>query len=443
MTGGAIPKTSLDSWINQKIGARLEPLTRQALSGYQLQKLQEIIDLAYERSPFYRDRLQGFTGERLTCLEDFTRLPLTTPEDIQDKALQMLCVSQGEISRVVTLDSSGTTGAPKRLYFTRADQELTVDFYKQVLSAVINPGDRVFILFPGDRPGSIGHLLDMALARLGATPIQHGIVNNVPETLQKLADTRANLLIGIPIQVLALARFYEVSGRGTPLALQRMILTSDYVSRAIVTEINRIWQCEVFDHYGMTEMGLGGGIECCAHRGYHLREADLYFEIVHPQTGAPLPEGRYGEVVFTTLTRRGMPLVRYRTGDLSRFLPGACPCGTILHRLDYIKARQAGMVAIDDEDYLTIGDLDEKLLVLPGVVDFTASVSRQPAPALLKIEIMALGRTVTEPEVRHGLEEIPAIRSARSRRKLELFIESTASNYEFKPRIRKRRISIV
>ena len=91
--------------------------------------------------------------------------------------------------------------------------------------------------------------------------------------------------------------------------------------------------CRVYDHYGSTEMGYGGALACGQGPGLHLREADLYFEVVDPATGRPLPEGAFGELVFTTLTRRGMPLVRYRTGDLTRFLPGACPCGCPLRRI--------------------------------------------------------------------------------------------------------------
>jgi phenylacetate-coenzyme A ligase PaaK-like adenylate-forming protein len=125
----------------------------------------------------------------------------------------------------------------------------------------------------------------------------------------------------------------------------------------------------------MTEMGLGGGVECEARRGYHLREADLYFEIIDPATGRVLPDGEYGEVVFTTLTRRGMPLVRYRTGDVSRFIPGKCSCGTHLKTLERITHRLAGRVFIGDRP-LTMADLDEALFAIDGVLNFTATLIR-------------------------------------------------------------------
>ena len=89
---------------------------------------------------------------------------------------------------------------------------------------------------------------------------------------------------------------------------------------AIGRVLEERWGCRVYNHYGTTEMGLGGGVQCSARRGYHFREADLFVEIVEPRSGEPVPEGVTGEIVFTTLTRTGMPLIRYRTGDLSRFL---------------------------------------------------------------------------------------------------------------------------
>jgi phenylacetate-coenzyme A ligase PaaK-like adenylate-forming protein len=111
----------------------------------------------------------------------------------------------------------------------------------------------------------------------------------------------------------------------------------------------------------MTETGLGGGVDCRSHGGYHLREADLYFEIIDPDTGEAVPDGEYGEVVFTTLTRRGMPLIRYRTGDISRFIPGYCGCGTVLRKMDYIRGRISGNIKISDVHYLNLSKLDEKI----------------------------------------------------------------------------------
>jgi phenylacetate-coenzyme A ligase PaaK-like adenylate-forming protein len=122
--------------------------------------------------------------------------------------------------------------------------------------------------------------------------------------------------------------------------MRTVLLTAEYVSDEALAYVKDAWQCEAFEHYGMTEMGLGGAMSCAAHIGYHPREADMIFEIIDPDSGEPLPEGEPGEVVFTTLTRTAMPLIRYRTGDISRWIPGACPCGSVLKRLDRVRDRR-------------------------------------------------------------------------------------------------------
>jgi phenylacetate-CoA ligase len=136
----------------------------------------------------------------------------------------------------------------------------------------------------------------------------------------------------------------------------------------------------------MTEMGLGGGVDCAAGRGYHLREADLYFEIIDPDTGAVQPDGEYGEVVFTTLTRRGMPLIRYRTGDVSRFIPSQCPCGTLLKSLERITHRLSGRIPIGTR-YMTMADLDEAFFAIEGVLNFTATMLHDTDCDCLHLEV--------------------------------------------------------
>jgi hypothetical protein len=152
------------------------------------------------------------------------------------------------------------------------------------------------------------------------------------------------------------------------------------------------WGCRVFNHYGMTEMGLGGGVECAALAGYHLREADLLFEVVDPESGEVLPEGEEGEVVFTTLTRRGMPLIRYRTGDIARFIPEPCPCGTVLKRLSPVKDRVQGRIVLTGGGFLSMSVLDEVLFAVKGVANFKAAISNENNRDRLEITVQAAGK---------------------------------------------------
>lgn len=406
--------TPLEPWIRAKIGIPSgEPLTRSVLASYQLRKLRETVAYARRQSPFYRSLLQGICGEHLSSLADIAQLPFTSAADIREDERRFLCVSQGEIERVVTLNSSGTTALPKRLHFTAEELEQTVDFFHHGMSTLVNSGERVLILMPGELPGSVGDLLVKGLARLGAEGIVHGLVRDAGEALTRIAALRIDALVGIPVQVLALAR-HPLAATLPLRRIRNILLSADYVPAAIVRELSTTFGAAVFNHYGMTEMGLGGGVECRHLCGYHLREADLYFEVVDPESGRPQPDGESGEVVFTTLTRRGMPLIRYRTGDLARFLPEPCPCGTVLRRLERVAGRTAGEVRLGGGHRLQITELDEALFPLPVLLDYQALVTRRDGRACLDIVIVPTGPDGGDVAfaVRQALAEIPAVRRA-------------------------------
>ena len=437
-----INKAPLESWIASKIGIGRDAPTREQISGYQLRQLRETIQRAYHNSPFFRKRMKGIAEAPLAGLDDLRRFPFTTAEDIREQGLQFLCVSQDEIGRVVTLDSSGTTGRPKRIYFTPADQELTIDFFHQGMSTLVGPGDRVLILLPGERIGSVGALLATALTRMGAQPIMHGVVRNLSETVEIMMQEEVDSLVGIPVQVLALARHAEHVA-GQRLRLKSALLSTDYVPRAVLREVKRLWGCDVFEHYGMTEMGLGGGVDCAAHAGYHMREADLYLEIIDPITGDLLSEGEEGEVVVTTLTRQGMPLIRYRTGDISSFIPGPCPCGTMLRRMERVAGRKNGRIALRGHQSFTLADLDEALFPVDKVIDFAAAVDRIQGATRLFIAATIIGRADASlsRELYEALDAVPAIRRSRRDNVLTASVKVITNENSVAPRAAKRTIT--
>jgi phenylacetate-CoA ligase len=368
-------RTPLENWISQKIVCNTGDLNREQIVEYQLKRINETLNTVLEHSSFYRDHLSGYPSS-ISSLQEFSNLPFTTADNLRTNSTGFVCVSQDAISRIVTLDTSGTTGQSKRCYFTCDDQELTVDFFGVGMSTLVSQGDRVLILLPDRTPGSVGDLLFRGLKRIGVEPFKHGPVTDLDETLQIISRYKINSLVGAPVQILALARLYQLNTKLYPLNLKSILLSTDYLPVTVENIISNIWNCDVFDHYGTTEMGLGGGVQCDAHIGYHLREADLYFEIIDPQTGRVLPVGEMGEVVFTTLTRQGMPLIRYRTGDYSRMLTACCPCGTILKSLDKIVGRIDHNFCVGDRNYF-IGDFDEVLFTLPGLINYRLLVSHE------------------------------------------------------------------
>ena len=406
--------TPLEPWIGSKIGlSPTEPLSRSALEGYQLRRLRETVDYARRHSPFYRDRLQGFNIDELVTLADVARLPFTTAAELREDELRFLSVSRGEVERVVTIQSSGTTAQPKRLHFTAAELEQTVDFFHHGMSTMVERGERVLILMPGELPGSVGDLLVKGLGRMEVEGIVHGLVRDAGEVLDRIVLEEIDCLVGLPVQVLALARHPDAA-RIPQGRIRSVLLSADYVPDAIVRELTAAWGTAVFNHYGMTEMGLGGGVECSHLCGYHLREADLFFEVVDPESGRPLPEGELGEVVFTTLNRRGMPLIRYRTGDLARFLPGPCPFGTVLRRLERVRGRLTGEIRLGNGHRLNIAELDEALFPLPFLLDYQAEVWSRDGKACLDVSIgtTAVDDVEASSLVRRALLEVPAVAAA-------------------------------
>ncbi|HMK34338.1 MAG TPA: AMP-binding protein [Desulfomonilaceae bacterium] len=412
----------METWISQRIFGRPgHELTPEDIRRYQLDKLKTLIDHARDRSPFYREHLRGMSSKDLHDVADLSAFPLTTVEDLQISGNRFLCVSQSEVERVVSLQLPDRPETLRRIYFTGHDLERTIDFFHHGMTTVVHPGQRVLILMPGDRPGSVGDLLAKGLGRSAVQGFVHGIVHDPAMAIREIVDKEIDCLVGIPTQILALAR-HENADAIPAGRISSVLLSADYVPSAVVNELQRMWGCRVFSHYGTTEMGFGGSVDCEASAGYHVREADLLFEIVDPASARPLPEGQQGEIVFTTLTREAMPLIRYRTGDLSGFLPDPCPCGTVLKRLGKVRGKVNEMIRLRSGDWLGIADLDEVLFALPGIVNYLALLTRGHDMDRLEVAIHT-GSHAKQPGqegILGTLKRVPAIAHATETRTLIL-----------------------
>ncbi|MFH0994677.1 MAG: AMP-binding protein [Pseudomonadota bacterium] len=408
--------TPLEAWIREKVRIGREPTGMsflEALKVYQLRRVNAIIDYARRNTSFYRHHLASLPDAPLSDLSGIARIPFTTPSDLTDNPLRFLAVRQDDIAKIVTLHTSGSTGAAKRLFFTEADLELTVDFFHHGMSTLVRPGQRTVVLLPGEKPDSVGDLLLRGLQRMDVQVLIYGPVTDPLHAAEAIASFGAHCLVGIPTQVLAVARSRTGKAIGTG-SIESVLLSTDYVPRSIAEILEEIWGCRVFTHYGMTEMGLGGGVECEALDGYHLREGDLYFEVVDPETGEACSDGEMGEVVFTTLTRKGMPLIRYRTGDIARIIPRPCPCGSVLRRMERVRGRWNGAVRLGPDCILILSDMDDALFRLPGLLDYRATVSKgRDGKFRLHIDIYrAEVGSPADSEVLGALNEVHAIRKS-------------------------------
>ena len=366
--------SSLDAWLAGRMGrtrAAGAP-TATELHDWQLNQLRSLINHARDSSPFYARHLADVEAAAIRSLPDIAALPFLTPAVIRGTPEQLLCVSQDDIARAVTLYSSGSTGDPKRVFHTADDLESTVDYFTHGMSNLVAAGQTALVLMPADRPGGVGRLLVEALDRTGARAVPHGALENAGKGVDHLLQTGAACIVGPACHVNMLAREWERQGL-SKTQVQSVLLCWDATPDAVVRNAEQAFGCNVFRHWGMIETGLGGAVECSPGAGMHLREADILLEIIEPETGIPVPDGEFGEMVVTTLTRRGMPLIRYRTGDKGRLLPGTCHCNSPLRRLDPAIRRIKGGVPLSNAT-LTISALNEALYALPEVSDFAAEV---------------------------------------------------------------------
>ena len=367
-------KTLYEKWMEDRIfmGTGVKNLSEEGLKSYQLEEIRKTINSA-KKSKFYGEKLKD--NEEIKNFEDFNKLPFTTSGDLVRNPKSFLCVSPDKISRIVTMTSSGTMGIPKRIFFTENDLKATSEFFTYGMLNIIIPTQRILILMPGSSPSSIGQLLKEGLDKAGCVGIIYGPVFDIWDALETIQTKNIDCIVGLPIQVFYLAKIKSTDVRYKNLKLKSILLSADYVPRSLCNTVSIAFNCPVFTHYGMTEIGYGGGVECTALNGYHMREVDLYTEIIDPITRQNVPEGNYGEVVFTTFKREGMPLIRYRTGDIARFLPKNCSCNNALRRMDYVKGRVSEYLKLKDGHFLSIGMIDEIMFGIKNVLDYRAIIS--------------------------------------------------------------------
>lgn len=343
-------KTRLENWICEVEG--LSALDRETLEDIQLLRLNELLAREKARGGFYKG-----LPERLSGLDELRRLPFTTPEQLAENAPGLLLTSQAEVSRIISGATSGTTGPSKRIFYTERDIAHTVGFFAAGIGEFVSPGEAVAVAMPFSGPDGLGELICRAVERLGARPVRMGVSRNLGEQAEMLETERPEAYIGMPVPLLGLMRWM-----GSPGSLRRALVSGDACPGGVMLELERLLGTRLFPHYGSREMCLGGAVTCPAHEGMHLRENHVIAEIVSPE-GEALPDGEFGELAVTTVDMQAMPLIRYKTGDYTRFLPGPCPCGGVTRRLDTVRRAR---------EVPDIVDLDSALFALPGLVDYSA-----------------------------------------------------------------------
>ena len=313
---------------------------------------------------FYADRLRDVDVARIQSQEDFETLPFTWKGDLREAyPLGLQAVPDEDIVRIHS--SSGTTGTPVIIPYTAQDVEDWAEMFKRCYeTAGVTKLDRIHVT-PGYGLWTAGIGFQNGAERLGAMVIPMG-PGNTDKQLRMMMDLRSTVLCATSSYALLLAEEIAKRGIGGQICLKKGIIGSERWGEKMRHRIASELGVKLYDIYGLTEIyGPGIGISCDYDCGMHMWDDYVFFEVVDPKTGKVLPDGQVGELVITTLRKQGAPLIRYRTHDLTRALPGDCPCGRPYPRIDIILGRTDDMVKVKGVNIFP-SQIEEMLATVKG-----------------------------------------------------------------------------
>lgn len=326
-----------------------EIIGKEALATLQLEHLTKSLRRVYSNVPFYHTRFDeaGLDPENIKSLEDIRRLSFTTSDDLRaNYPFGLLAVSKDEVIRVHT--SSGTTGRAKAICFSKNDIECSATLIARCLVMTgTGKGDilqnmMTYGLFTG------ALIMHYGAEKVGALVIPAG-PGNTERQIQLMRDFGTTVIHITPSYSLYLASALQQKGIDPrkDLNLRRAYLGAEPYSEETRKKIEAIYGIDVYNSYGLTEMsGPGVAFECGYKNGMHLWEDHFFAEIIDPETGEVLEDGQEGELVLTSLRREAMPLIRYRTRDITKIITGVCECGRTHRRISRILGRSDDMFVV-------------------------------------------------------------------------------------------------
>lgn len=325
----------------------IETMPRSQIEKLQMTRLRESLERCYHNVPLYRQRFDeaGLKPEDITSIEMLRKLPFTMKSDLRDNyPFGMFAVPRNQVIRYH--GSSGTTGKPTTVGYTRKDLDTWSDLVaRMAMAAGARPGDTAQISFGyGLFTGAFGLHYGLEKLGVGVVPMSSG---NTERQLMIMQDYEPTVLVATPSYAVYMSELAREKGITENIKLRVGLFGAEGSTDEMRKRIEKNFNIIATDNYGMSEL-IGPGVsgECEFRNGQHIAEDHFIIEILDTETLEPVPDGEYGEVVVTSLTKECCPIIRYRTRDISRMLEGECPCGRIMRRLDRIKGRTDDMLII-------------------------------------------------------------------------------------------------
>ena len=363
------------------------------LNDTQLSQVDAQIKRLVKTDSYYGKKYRELGITDVTSQEAFEELPFSSKDDLRNAyPLGIQAVPDEEVVRIHS--SSGTTGKPVIIPYTAKDvDDWATMFARCYETAGVTKKDRVHIT-PGYGLWTAGIGFQAGAEKLGAMVIPMG-PGNTDKQLQMMIDLESTVLTATSSYALLLAEEIDKRGLKDKIHLKKGVFGSERWSEKKRKYIKEKLGIELYDIYGLTEIyGPGIGISCDAQNGMHYWVDYVYIEIIDPKTGKTLPDGEEGEIVITTLVKEGAPLIRFRTHDISRIIPGECPCGRKHPRLDIIKGRSDDMFKVHGVNMFP-SQVEELLALVDGVPsEYTINIAHdEPANKdIMLVTVEAEGR---------------------------------------------------
>lgn len=351
------------------IWSKEETLPREEMEKLQLSRLQETVHRVYAKVPAYRKKMDdaGVKPEDIKTLADLAKLPFVTKQDMRDNyPFGLFAVDKDSLVRIHA--SSGTTGKPTVVGYTQGDLETWTECVARIACmGGASPKDVAQICFGyGMFTGALG--LHYGLEKIGAAIVPSS-TGNSEKQIMYMKDFETSLLVATPSYALRLAEVAREMGVDPEkdLKVKIALVGSELLTDAMREEMHKYWGKDllVTTNYGMSElMGPGVSGECLEHCGLHINEDMFIPEIINPETGEVLPAGEQGELVITCIKKEGIPLIRYRTKDITRLFYEPCKCGRTLCRMENLCGRSDDMLKIRGVNVFP-SQIEEVILSVP------------------------------------------------------------------------------
>jgi len=395
-------------------------------------RFKKMIEYAYNNSRFYKKLFDenNINSADIKSISDIDKIPFTYPEDIKVNSYDFLCLSQGQVEKPVTFYSGGTTGLQKRIYFSNNDIKNIMKFLSVGMNTVVGMDGTVQIILQNSQGRGTGAILAQALTNMGMNAYATDVLAESSEQIKITEEKKPDVWFGDSRVIYRITKEMENKVDLSSLEVKTLFLTVHLPSQVMVDYLKKVWNCEISTHYGLTEMGWGLAVDCDSKSGLHYNELSVIAEVIDPLTGEVISDGSEGELVFTSIGFEAMPLIRYRSRDITSISNEKCICGHNLQTLNPVQKRLESIIVLPDGSNIYPTMFDDILFSFDEVVDYNIYIDYNGNLPKLIFKIEVLGQHEgLETSIADAIYTIPAISRNMQRPEIQLLLNGALKEF--------------